>query len=426
MKKLALLIGVSKYKPEFEPLLNTDRDVEAMKEILQCPCIGQFKEEDITVLINESEQKIQDEIYKFFANRNQDDLLLLYFSGHAFINKNNNIFLAATDTEKYEHGGELIENTAISASFIRKIMNASKSHNQVVILDCSFTGFLKNSNLKKNKLNVDVKAELGGKGRAIFVSSNSIDYPFKEDKELSIYTNYLVKGIESGAADLNQDGWITLEELHDYVKSQVEENIPNMTPQFYPIQEGHTIRLAKVDTKSNGKTAVSQTSPLFQILLQTQHEVDYTNLRNLLATQNWKEADLETCKLILQATGKKETELLLEEDIKKISSLDLRTVDSLWLKSSHGCFGFSIQKNIWKQLGRKVDYDTECELANRLGWRVDNTWLIHSQLTFNLAAPKGHLPCLGVSLVRRTQAIIKGHGRFPISSYIAQRFAICE
>ena len=109
-----------------------------------------------------------------------------------------------------------------------------------------------------------------------------------------------------------------------------------------------------------------------------------------------------------------------------ISSLDLRTVDSLWLKSSHGCFGFSIQKNIWKQLGRKVDYDTECELANRLGWRVDNTWLIHSQLTFNLAAPKGHLPCLGVSLVRRTQAIIKGHGRFAISSYIAQRFATCE
>lgn len=423
MKKLALLVGVSKYQTEFEPLPSAARDVKAIQKVLQDSQIGQFAEEDIKVVINESEQKVQAEIYELFANRNQDDLLLLYFTGHALINNKSHLFLAATDTQKYEYGGELIESTAIPASFIREKMNASKSLFQVVILDCCFTGAFKNENTANNT--VDIEAELGGKGRAIFASSNSIDYPFKEDNKLSIYTRYLVEGIESGAADFNQDGWITLEELHYYVRDQVKKNIPNMTPQFYPIQECHEIRLSKVDNQSTEEKTTSQASPLFKVKLQTQQQVDYTRLRNLLAAQKWKEADLETCKVIFQAARKKETELLLEQDINKISSLDLRTMDSLWLVASGGRFGFSIQKDIWKQLGRKVDYETDCKLGNRFGWRTNNTWLIHSQLTFSLTAPKGHLPCLGVSLVR-IRGSIGGHGRFPISSSIAQRFAKCE
>mgnify|MGYP001800612729 FL=1 len=31
-----------------------------------------------------------------------------------------------------------------------------------------------------------------------------------------------------------------------------------------------------------------------------------------------------------------------------------------------------------------MDYETECELGNCLGWRVNNSWLIHSQLTFQI------------------------------------------
>ncbi|GEM_PF-6093454 len=423
MKKKALLVGVSKYHPEFEFLPSAVKDVKAIEKILRNSFIGQFAEDDITILTDESEQKIQAEIYELFVNRNQDDLLLLYFSGHALINSKGNLFFAATDTKKYEYGGELIESTAIPASFIREKMDASKSEKKIVILDCCFTGAFKNDNTTKNT--VDIEAELGGEGRAIFASSSTIDYPFKEDKELSIYTSHLVEGIESGAADLNQDGWINLEELHNYVTSEVKKNIPNMTPQFYAIQDSHVIELVKIDTRLFGKKYISRTSPLFKIVLRTEQEVDYTKLRNLLATQNWKEADLETCKVILQAAGKKENELLLEEDINKISSLDWRTVNSLWLVSSDGHFGLSIQKDIWKELGRKLDYETECELGNRLEWRINKTWLIHSQLSFNLKAAKGHLPCLGVSLVR-LPGDIGGYGRFPISSYIAKRFAQCE
>lgn len=419
MKKIALLIGISQYEVEFEPLSSTEKDVEEIKKILQNPHIGQFAEKNITILTNESEQKIQATIYELFKNRNQDDLLLLYFSSHALVNSKGNLFFAATDTKKYEYGGELIESTAIPASFIREQMDASKSQKQVLILDCCFSEAFRNDEITKNTVNIE--AELGGKGRAILASSNSIDYDFKEDNELSIYTKYLVEGIEKGDAS-DGDGWITLEEVDKYIRSKVE-NIPNMFPKLYSVKESHKIRLAKADIKSIKKSSLA--SALFEIELLSYRQIDYSRLRELLSTQSWKEADIETRKVMLQAAGKEESEFIIEEDIKNISSLDLRTMDRLWTVASNGHFGFTTQKDIWKQFGERVDYETECELGKYLGWRVNNSWLIHSQLTFNLRAKRGHLPCLGVSLVR-LPGNIGGLGRIPILSCIAQRFAMCD
>ena len=71
---------------------------------------------------------------------------------------------------------------------------------------------------------------------------------------------------------------------------------------------------------------------------------------------------------------------------------DLRTIDKLWVKYSQGHFGFSVQKKIWLEVGGKVDYDTECKLGDRVGWRKRGSWLNKSDLTYNKQAPVGHLP----------------------------------
>ncbi|WP_348982767.1 formylglycine-generating enzyme family protein [Brasilonema octagenarum] len=51
--------------------------------------------------------------------------------------------------------------------------------------------------------------------------------------------------MEKGAADRDGDGWISIDELHEYASSKVKEAAPAMTPKFYPIEEGHKILLAK-------------------------------------------------------------------------------------------------------------------------------------------------------------------------------------
>lgn len=82
-------------------------------------------------------------------------------------------------------------------------------------------------------------AQVGKEGRVILTSSSATQYSFEQQgSELSIYTRYLVEGIETGAADQDDDGWISVDELHEYASNKVQEVSPAMSPQFYPVREG--------------------------------------------------------------------------------------------------------------------------------------------------------------------------------------------
>jgi hypothetical protein len=55
--------------------------------------------------------------------------------------------------------------------------------------------------------------------------------------------------MRTGGADRDNDGWISVEELHAYAKEKVQEAAPAMTPEFYPFRDGgHRILLAKSPT----------------------------------------------------------------------------------------------------------------------------------------------------------------------------------
>ena len=117
-------------------------------------------------------------------------------------------------------------------------------------------------------------------------------------------------------------------------------------------------------------------------------------MRDLLAQHSWKEADIETTKLMLKVMGKKYWNEVYQEDIDNFSGQDLQTIDQLWEQYSYGYFGFSIQQTIWSEMGGQIDYETEKRLGERLGWRKEDKWLDYEALTFKLSpmTPMGHLP----------------------------------
>ena len=125
----------------------------------------------------------------------------------------------------------------------------------------------------------------------------------------------------------------------------------------------------------------------------------YTRLNDLLALQKWREADEETARVMLKVAGREKDSWLHKKDIEEFSRQDLSIIDSLWIKHSQGKFGFSLQTQIWRELGGKIDRQTETKLGDHLGWFVKQQWLKHSELTFSLDAPVGHLPSrlVGVS-----------------------------
>jgi hypothetical protein len=162
----------------------------------------------------------------------------------------------------------------------------------------------------------------------------------------------------------------------------------NLTPKLLT----KTLRTEHSDTTVKTETSTDD--------LSSDRGIDYTRLRDLLAEEKWKEADGETEMLILAAAGRKGN-LLNVESIQRFPARDLRTIDQLWVKSSQGHFGFSVQKQIWEDFRKKTDneYELYCRFGNSVGWRKDENWLWYKDMTFKLSAPKGHLPQWGLEAV---------------------------
>lgn len=242
MRKIALLVGVSEYALELRPLPKAAADLEALRAVLLNPEMGGF--DDAQVLLNRSRPEVEEAIEQLFQNRQKDDLLLLYFSGHGIKDDFGKLYLSTPNTRT--ETGKLVRTSAVAASFLHEQMGESRSERQVMILDSCFSGAIAKGMTIKDDGSVDLQGQLGGKGRAILTAATSTQYAFEgDDFALSIYTHFLVEGMEKGAADLDDDGLISVDELHQYVYAKVKETAPAMTPEFYPVREGHRIVLCK-------------------------------------------------------------------------------------------------------------------------------------------------------------------------------------
>ncbi len=252
MAKFALLIGVSEYSEGLRPISSAILDVEAMRRVLEHPDMGAF--DQVTVLPNPDKGSMEKAVDDLFADRQKDDLVLLYFSGHGLKDQNARFFLSTRDTGRDQNGG-FRRAKAFPASELQKYITDSRSQRQIIILDCCFSGALVQGMPIKGEFNI--QEELGGKGRAILTSSSPIEYSFEsEDNDLSIYTKYLVEGIETGAADKDGDQLISVNELHEYASERVKEAAPAMTPKFYLSLEGD-------DTIYLAKSPLAATNPIF-------------------------------------------------------------------------------------------------------------------------------------------------------------------
>lgn len=143
-----------------------------------------------------------------------------------------------------------------------------------------------------------------------------------------------------------------------------------------------------------------------QVPLLSELGINYSKLRDFLASERWKDADNETEMLILEASNRK-GQLLNVESIQKLPKIDICTINQLWIASSRGHFGFSVQKQIWEEHKKNTDneYELYCMFGNRVGWRKHGNWLWYKDMTFNMNAPKGHFPQRGLEAVLLGKAI---------------------
>jgi len=151
-----------------------------------------------------------------------------------------------------------------------------------------------------------------------------------------------------------------------------------------------TPTVAQPSTNQSPKVAPSSAPPSSPTI-----PAAYTRLHYLMAAGRWKEADEENNKVMLKVAGREKEGYLDDNAIKNFSCSALRDIDRLWAQASNGRFGYSVQKQIWKDIGGVSGVSNSGvldEFSDRVGWRRGGNRLSYDKFTFNTNAPKGHLP----------------------------------
>jgi caspase domain-containing protein/membrane-associated two-gene conflict system component 1 (EACC1) len=226
----ALIIASRGYQdPGLSQLRSPAHDAEALARVLGNPMIGGF---DVTTLLDAPSYEIGEAVEDFFADRSPDDLLLMHFSCHGVKDESGELYFATSNTKLRRLGA-----TAVAADFVNRRMNRSRSRRIVLLLDCCYAGAFERGMTARADATVNIEEQLGGHGRAVITASSSMEYAFEGDRltdahELapSVFTSALVEGLETGEADRDQDGQVSLDELYDYVYDKVRVVTPHQTP----------------------------------------------------------------------------------------------------------------------------------------------------------------------------------------------------
>jgi len=235
-RRLALIVASSEFSdPTLQRLVAPGLDAVGLERVLTDPKIGKF---EVKTLINQPAFEVQREIEVFLTDCKKEDIVLLYFSGHGVKDDDGRLYLATSDTRR-----GYFRSTAIPSIFINETMAASRSRQQVLILDCCHSGAFARGMVAKGGESVDLRERFEGRGRVVLTASNATQYAFQGEEiigeaQQSVFTRYLVQGLETGEADRNSDGWISVNELYDYAYEHVIEETPQQTPRIWTDLQG--------------------------------------------------------------------------------------------------------------------------------------------------------------------------------------------
>lgn len=183
MKK-ALVIGIDKYKNN--PLRTCVNDARCVGELLQQNEDGSMNFDVVFLTDKEATRpNIRKSIRALF--KNDDDVALLYFSGHG-VDDDNDGFIVAYDYVEDDFG--------ISMPEIFKFVNKSKCKNKIVIFDCCYAGLAGSSGMIGDQTVLS--------DGTIILTASRKDEParIKRGEPNSVFTKLLVQGLEGGASDL--------------------------------------------------------------------------------------------------------------------------------------------------------------------------------------------------------------------------------
>ena len=173
------------------------------------------------------------------------------------------------------------------------------------------------------------------------------------------------------------------------------------------IVEGQIYQVLRQVKSSKVDDFLQKNFPLGVVPINPESNIDYSHLQIKLAHQDFLEADKLTMQKLCELVGEAATQRkwLYFSEVDSIPIPDLKIINTMWLIYSEGKFGYSVQREIWLGVGQNWE-----KFLPKIGWKNGNTWSRYpDQFTWNLSAPKGHLPLSNLLRGVRMFASILSH-----------------
>jgi len=248
----AVIIGVGRYQSTDIPSLRyTVADADSLYQVLVGP--GGFRKEHVLLITDKTEKtptlrNIKWALGTFLArSAKKDDTVVIFFAGHGAPEIDQRgverdglaKYLIPSDADPDD-----LYSTALPMDEMQTIFGRVEAERMVVFLDACYSGAAGGrtfSSKKTRAANLDdqfLERLTRSKGRAIITASRpsevSIELP---ELGHGIFTYYLVQGLK-GAADLNKDGIVTVQELYEYVEQQVSTKSRSVGGNQHPVMKG--------------------------------------------------------------------------------------------------------------------------------------------------------------------------------------------
>ena len=224
-RSYALVVGVAKYPnlPAEKALHFTERDAERIYQILISPQGGNFRAQNVQLLIGEKATlaNMRRQLEEWLPSVAQEgDRVLIYFAGHGFIFEER-AYLAPYDIDpKNIHG------TGYSMDDLGQVVGSRiKATYKILLTDACHSGAI--TPRTETTQNEAVNRKLLDLASSMFSLTASRDREQSFESQQfggghGVFTYYVTKGLE-GEADTDSNGIVTADELAEYARYNVRQ-----------------------------------------------------------------------------------------------------------------------------------------------------------------------------------------------------------
>ena len=219
---------------------------------------------EVSTVVDGGSGEVAEAVEGFLTDVERGDLLLLYFSCHGLKDEHGRLYFATRNTRRNR-----LRSTALPAAVVNDLLLGSRSRRKVLLLDCCYGGaFAKGLQVKADP-SVHTADQFDARGLVVLTASDSTQYAFDGDvvsgsATPSKFTAVLVDGLSTGAADLDGDGFVTVDDAYDFLRRRLADEQLPQSPRKWEFDVAGHIVLGRTTAAASAAGPAAPPPPVLQ------------------------------------------------------------------------------------------------------------------------------------------------------------------